>query len=358
MSSEIRVAVSGIGNRALPKDSERSNWAGWIELISKSKEFELVAAHDPSSEAIKRVVDRGYLGVKHVYTDLDRMLSNTVCDAILVANPAEYHAITIQKAIENSLHIIVEKPFVTDIEEGKKIVEAIEASNLVSCVVQNWRYKDVGRIIFHELKDGQHGRIGHVFFRYVRNRENPGYPAYIFQEPYPLLYAMGIHHLDLFMYILQDEILSVTGNGFKPPWSMYESETGVNLYIKTKSGIPIVYTGSISSKNSNIPQENMIVECEKGSLFNESQWLEPPLWFYPAGSTKKMDLSAKVTRRSIREQYDISDQYILDKFHRAIAFGEKEICSARSGLRSVCSVEASRLACETGETIFLSDVLS
>jgi len=155
-----------------------------------------------------------------------------------------------------------------------------------------------------------------------------------------------------------DEVAKVTGHAFKPPWSMYKSETSVNLFIETEGGIPIVYTGSISSKNGGLFQEDLLIEGEKGSLVNESQWLEPPLWFYPEGSKDKIELTAKIANKSIRQQYDISDQYILEKFYRSIVFGEEQICSARNGLMSVCAVEASRLACETGDTILISEVLN
>ena len=159
MTKTIKMVVSGVGNRALPKDPDRSNWYGWIDLISKSEGFELVAAHDPSDESLKRVIDSGYLGHRDVYTDLTEMLTNSNCDAILISNPAEFHAETLQKAVDRGLHILVEKPFVTDIEQGKRIVNAIETKGLTSCVIQNWRYKDVGRRIFQAIRDGQVGRV-------------------------------------------------------------------------------------------------------------------------------------------------------------------------------------------------------
>ena len=111
MKEKIRIVVSGVGNRALPKDLGSSNWFGWINLISKSEGFDLVAAHDPSNESLKRVIERGYLDPRDTYTALEQMLSQVSCDAILVTNPAEYHACTVQKAIENNLHIIIEKPW-------------------------------------------------------------------------------------------------------------------------------------------------------------------------------------------------------------------------------------------------------
>ena len=357
MEKEIRFFVSGVGNRTLPKNSENSNWLGWIESILCDKRFRLTAAHDPDDDALQRLLDRGYLSKDRLYTDLNAMLTEAVPgDAILVANPAAHHAETIWKAVECNLHLLIEKPFVTDVADGEQLVEAIESKGLVSCVAQNWRYKDVGRTLHDAISQGLIGRVGHIFFRYVRDREKPYYPDYILKEPHPLLYAMGIHHLDLFRYLLHDEIMSISGHSFKPPWSLYSSDTGVNLYMETEGGIPIVYTGSISSQNSGIRQELLLIEGENGSLVNESEWLEPPLMYYKKSGGQPEDLTAHLRQRSISEQYDSADRYILDRFFKSIVDGEAEICPARSGLNSVCAVEAGRLACETGRKVFFSDV--
>ena len=53
---------------------------------------------------------------------------------------------------------------------------------------------------------------------------------FYFKEKFPALYAMGIHHLDLFRYILSDEISKVNGSFFKPKWSQYSSSTGFNVF--------------------------------------------------------------------------------------------------------------------------------
>jgi predicted dehydrogenase len=356
MTRKLRIALSGIGNRALPKNPANSNWIGWIELIKNTGLFELVAAHDVSEDSKKRIVERGYLKAEQTYTDLDDMLDNVSCDALLVANPAEYHAQTIRKALDHDLNLLVEKPFVTSLSEGKELAQLIKKKDRKVAVVQNWRTKDVGQLLRKSIQEGLLGRMGHVFFRYVRDRENPNYPKYILEEEYPLLYAMGIHHLDLFRYVLNDDYKTVTGRAFKPPWSLYKSETGLNLLFETVKGVTVVYTGTISSKNASLPQESLIIEGEKGTLVNESQWLEPPLWFYPKGEKTPIDLAKEITNRSIPEQYNISDKLVLTNFYNAITLEEDLICSAQDGLRSIASLEASRSACETGKTIEIGKI--
>jgi predicted dehydrogenase len=352
MKKRIRIVLSGIGNRALPKNPDNSNWLGWVEQIIRSECFQLVAAHDISEVSLKRIIDGGYLKNSQTYKDLDLMLSEVSCDAILISNPAEYHGITMRKALDHDLDVLVEKPFVTDLAEGKELVELIEKKGKVAAVVQNWRSKGVGRLLRETIQGGMLGEVGHIFFRYIRDRENPNYPPYIFEEKYPLLYAMGIHHLDLFRYILKEEYSSVSGHSFKPPWSLYKSDTGLILFLKTKSGISIMYSGTISSRNKGIPQESLVIEGEKGTLVNESQWLEPPLWFYPRGRKEGINLTKEINEISIAEQYNISDSSILKNFYQAIMHHEEPICTAKDGLQSVAVLEASRLACETGKNIY------
>ena len=135
----------------------------------------------------------------------------------------------------------------------------------------------------------------------IRNRENPSYPGYIFKEKFPALYAMAIHHLDLFRYVLNDEIIKVSGSFFKPKWSLYSSSTGCNLHLVTKKKTFINYTSTFSSLSNITNQESLIINGSKGSLINESNWLEPPLFFQKKNSSKKQNLTSQIKKKSINE---------------------------------------------------------
>jgi predicted dehydrogenase len=101
-----------------------------------------------------------------------------------------------------------------------------------------------------------------------------------------------------------------------------------------------------------IPQESLVVEGEKGTLYNESQWLEPPLWFFPKGKNEKINLSQAIEDGSIAAQYNHADMFLLENFFKAINHQEPPVCTARDALQSILALEASRLSCETGEVVF------
>src|SRR6185503_3529918 len=104
-----------------------------------------------------------------------------------------------------------------------RVANLAKSKNRVVSVVQNWRAKSTGLALRQAISSDVGGKIGNIFFRYVRDREAAHLPAYLFKEPYPLLYAMSIHHFDLFRFALSDDIVSVEGSPFRPPWSRYET---------------------------------------------------------------------------------------------------------------------------------------
>lgn len=352
-AAPLRIALLGIGNRALPKKPEGSNFAGWVEQIARCPLTQLVAAQDPSEAARARMVERGHLPAHKVFAEAGAMLAEVEADAVLVCTPGEYHAAGARLAVDAGLHLMMEKPFVTDLAEGRDLLDRLDRAGLVSTVVQNWRYKDVGRRIKAFIAAGELGRVGQIFFRYVRNRENPNYPAYLFQEQHPLLYAMGSHHLDLFRHVLADEVVEVQGQAFRPPWSMYASVTTHNLALRTGGGVFISYAATFSSQNGGLPQESLVIEGEKGTLVNDSDWGEPPLLFYPKGSKDPVDLTADIVDASTRGQYDAADECILADFAQAVRAGRPSDCPASDSFRSLELVEACRRACETSQAVAL-----
>ena len=58
---KISIAISGIGNRALPKDIKKSFWTGWVQQLKKSKKYNLVAAHDVSTKKLKKLLNNKIL---------------------------------------------------------------------------------------------------------------------------------------------------------------------------------------------------------------------------------------------------------------------------------------------------------
>ena len=71
----------------------------------------------------------------------------------------------------------------------------------------------------------------------------------------------------------------------------------------------ISYVASFSSRNAHIPQESLQVEGELGTVFNDSDYFEPPLLLSLRDAEQVVDLTADVpaAQREYQPQYDLAD---------------------------------------------------
>jgi predicted dehydrogenase len=357
MKDRLRVLVCGVGNRAFPKDPAGSIFRGWVETVRQSPHFELVAAQDVTPENLNRLARAGVLPQERLFKDLKRALTEVASDVALVCPISEAHAAYVLEAIAFGRHALVEKPFVTRLSDGVAVARAAAEKGVTVGVVQNWRTKSVGQALRRAIQGGRVGRVGNIFFRFVRNREHARLPAYLFEERYPLLYAVTVHHLDLFRYILGEDIVTVSGKAFRPPWSRYRSYPGVMLTVQTESGVSISYSGTFSSQGRHAPQEGLVIDCERGTLTNESAWSDPPLLFSSSDAEVPEDLTAEVKGRDVRSQYDLADDTILEDFYQAVVKGCPPLCPVEDNLLTIAALEGAVRACETGEEVRVRDLL-
>ncbi len=188
------------------------------------------------------------------------------------------------------------------------------------------------------------GEVSHISFRYLRDREKPHLPDYLFDEQDPILWAVAVHHFDLFRYILGQEIVHVEGRAARPTWTRYRTPSINDLWMETDGGVVISYLASFCSRNAHIPQESLQVHGELGTLYNDSQYFEPPLLLSRRELEEPIDLTADVTARDEPGQYNIADTAILENFHAALAEGEPLIAPARDNLGTLAAIEAASTA--------------
>ncbi len=338
----LRIAISGSGNRSRTV---------WQRHACAHADVDLVGVQDPAPASLEAALAAGTITREQCFTNFDEMLLATKPDAVIVCNIVEAHAVTARAALEAGCHVLVEKPFTQRIADAILLTEFAETKGLVLGVVQNWRTKDVGRTLHDAIGRGLVGDVSHVFFRYLRDREAPTLPEYLFHEPDPLLFAVAVHHFDLFRYVLGQEIVEVEGRSFRPRWSRYEHPSGMHLWMETDGGVVISYVGTFSSRNGHLPIESLRVEGEAGTLANDSQYSEPPLWLSRRGDPEMVDLTATVVARGVSEQYDCGDTEILGNFVEAVTKDTPLVCPARDNLGTIAAVEAARRAISEGRAI-------
>ncbi len=338
----LRVALCGSGNRSRTV---------WQPHLGGFEGFELVGVQDTNPESLQQAIAMGNIGPEQQYTDLQEMLASTQPDALIVCSVNAAHAAAIEAGLQSKAHVLVEKPFTLELSDAIRLTRLAERERLVLGVVQNWRSKSVGRALRRAIAEGVIGRVSHIFFRYLRDRELPHLPLYLFEEQDPVLYAMAIHHFDLFRYILSQEIIRVEGRAFRPLWSRYREASGLQLWMETDGGVVISYAATLSSRNGHLPQESLQVEGEIGTLCNESEYSEPPLWLSKRGASSMVDLTADVRERDPQSQYALADMAILRNFHAAITEGELLIASASDNLGTLAVVEGARKCYRERKTV-------
>ncbi len=319
----------------------------WQRHLATLPGFELAGVMDPAPAALDASVEQGHVDRSRCFTDLDQMLATTRPDALLACPIIAAHGWTVRTGLDAGVPVLVEKPFVTDLEEAHALADLAAARDLPLGVVQNWRTRSAGQALKRAVDEGRIGPVSHIVFRYLRDREHPHLPEYLFYEPDPILWAMGVHHLDLFRYVLGEEIVRVEGRAVRPGWSRYRVPSINDLWLETEGGVVISYTASFSSRNAHIPQESLQVEGELGTIYNDSDYFEPPLWLSLRGEKDDpIDLTAGVTpaKREYQAQYDVADVAILQNFRAAVMQGTPLIASARDNLGTLAAIDAARTA--------------
>jgi predicted dehydrogenase len=335
MSVALRIAICGGGMRS------RSVWQRHVDSDPR---LELVGVMDPVDSALDACVQAGHIGADRCFADLPAMLEQTAPDAVIACPVIAAHGGAVRHALRAGCHVLVEKPFVTDLAEARELAELAETSGLRLGVVQNWRTKSVGTSLKAAIDEGVIGEVSHVVFRYLRDREKPHLPDYLFEEPDPILWAMSIHHFDLFRFVLGQEIVRVAGQGARPTFSRYRVPSINQLWLETDGGVVISYFATFSSRNAHIPQESLQIEGELGTLYNDSEYFEPPLLLSLRNGRQAVDLTAEVTSRDQQGQYEIADRAILDNFVAAVRGTASLIASARDNLGTLTAIDLARSA--------------
>ncbi len=89
----------------------------------------------------------------------DDLLDNSDAELVIITAPNDVHYSLAKRALENGKHVIVEKPFVTRVEEGEELIALAEEKGLVLSVFHNRRW-DGDLLTVKKLIDK--GRLGDV----------------------------------------------------------------------------------------------------------------------------------------------------------------------------------------------------
>ncbi len=122
---------------------------------------------------------------------------------------------------ERGIHLLVEKPMAADSRGLRKIVDAAAKSKVVLSSPYVWRYHPVARAMKSYINEGVLGRIVGGEGRCAAGRLHrypEGNAAWMLSRAKSgggPMYNLGVHWIDLFRWLLNDEVVEVLGKNVK-----------------------------------------------------------------------------------------------------------------------------------------------
>ena len=132
--------------------------------------------------------------IPNVFTEVDRLLDEGL-DGISVATPDNAHTVIVLKAAARGVHILVEKPLATAVEECQAMLDAAEKAGVFLMVDWHNRWNPP---IYDAWKSIQSGELGEVRYIYYRLSDTVYVPLKMlpWADQSSVMWFLGSHALD------------------------------------------------------------------------------------------------------------------------------------------------------------------
>ena len=172
-SSVVATSAAAIGKAQSPNDQIRvgligcgSQGNGDASQFARIPNVKIVALADVYGGSIKSTLANPGLRLDAektpFFTDFRRLLDLKNIDAVIIATPDHWHALTMISACQAGKDVYVEKPLSLTIDEGRKMVNAARRYNRIVQVGTQQRSAKHFQKAVELVREGRIGKIGRV----------------------------------------------------------------------------------------------------------------------------------------------------------------------------------------------------
>jgi myo-inositol 2-dehydrogenase/D-chiro-inositol 1-dehydrogenase len=197
-------------------------WAGetlHLPALQSLSNAEVIALADIDQERLNQVGDKFH--IKNRHSDFRNLIENEEIEAIAVCVPASSHAEIVVDAIDGGKHVFIEKPLALSMEEVDLIMEKAKCSTCKTTVGFNLRSHRLIKEARKIIQQGALGKIESVRTEWTSDvrhyRSMPGWRNKR-EEGGGTLIEIGIHHFDLWRFLLGSEVEYVSAMSRSYEW--------------------------------------------------------------------------------------------------------------------------------------------
>jgi predicted dehydrogenase len=126
-------------------------------IINTHPNVQIISVADTSKVTLS--ILRKYIKTLKVYTDFKEQIDSSKPEAILVCTPPNLHYPIIKYAFERGIHVFVEKPFTTKLNEASELAQIYSGNPLVNQVGYVNRFNDIFGKVKEFIDNGVIGKI-------------------------------------------------------------------------------------------------------------------------------------------------------------------------------------------------------
>ena len=121
-------------------------------------EAEITAIADPfegSQEQARQIIGDDLV----VFDHHSELIDSGLCDAVIISTPNFTHAEVMLDVMKTDLHLLIEKPLCTTVEDCKRVIEAQEGRNALAWMGLEYRYMAPIARLLDEIRSGYVGTL-------------------------------------------------------------------------------------------------------------------------------------------------------------------------------------------------------
>jgi myo-inositol 2-dehydrogenase / D-chiro-inositol 1-dehydrogenase len=332
--------------------------------------------HEPSRAAALAVLDERPV---QVFEDPGELLASGQCDAVIIATPNITHVDIMRKALSTPLHILVEKPLVTRIEDGLELIERARAKpGGIVWVAHEYRYMPPVAEAIRIVHEGGVGRVHQVA---IREHREPFYPKVGDWNRFTAntggtLVEKCCHYFNLMDLILRETPVRVFASGGQRVNHRDESYGGrvpdildsAYVIVEYPSGARAMLDLCMFAENS-VDNEHLVVVGDEGKVESllpsltlrhgrREDWGRREVWGQPSGTGKGV-----ATRRVWDTNIKYAGQHFgasyieHQRFAAALRQGTGPEITLAEGLRAVATGLAAHRSIDEGRVVTMSELL-
>ena len=313
-----------------------------------------------------------------VFEDHRALLDSGLCDAVVIATPNLTHIDMMRDALATDLHILIEKPLVTRVEDGLDMLKRASGRKGLVWVAQEYRYMPP---VAEMIRMAHEGAVGTMHQVAIREHREPFYPKVGDWNRFSAntggtLVEKCCHYFNLMDLVLREKPVRVFASGGQRVNHLDEEYDGKRpdildsayVIVEYPSGARAMLDLCMFAENS-IDNEHIVIVGDEGKLESllpsltlrysrREDWGRRDVWGKPSGTGKGV---------SVRRVWDTNIKYAGQHFgasyieHQhfaaAIRNGTAAEITLEEGLRSVATGLAAHRSIETGLPVAISDVL-